>query len=270
MITLTRVHASYPPLRVLDGISLAIGRGERVALIGPNGAGKSSLLKVISGYLPAEGGGVEIKGTPVASLPPRQRARILSVVPQAPPPDIPYPAYDFVMLGRSATLPRFGGPAEADRDAVRRAMELTGTWHLRARPVPAMSGGERQRLALAMALAPDPEIILLDEPTSHLDLRHRAALTALLVRLNEARRITLVMAVHDLTLASQFFPRVVLLAGGRKLADGSPPEVLTPPLLEAAYHCPVRIHPLPDGQGMCVLPSIDADAAIGKENHCVP
>ena len=262
MIRLSHVYASYPPLRVLDDLSLDIGRGELVAVIGPNGAGKSSLLRAISGYLRAERGTVEIAGAPVAGLSPRQRARTLSVVPQDIPREIPYPAYDFVMLGRSALLPRFRGPAEADRAAVEHAMRRTGTWDLRQRPVPAMSGGERQRLALAMALAPEPEIILLDEPVSHLDLWHRAELAHLLTRLNRERRLTLVMAVHDLTLASQCFPRVVLMANGRKLADGPPQEVLTPPVLEAAYQCPVRVVPLPGRQGVCVLPVMAAETEM--------
>ncbi|MCL1922079.1 MAG: ABC transporter ATP-binding protein [Kiritimatiellaeota bacterium] len=254
MIALTRVNAAYPPIQVLHDISLGIGRGERVALIGPNGAGKSSLLKVISGFLPATHGTVAIGGRAVAAIPPRRRAQTLAVVPQDIPCDVPFSAYDFVMLGRSATLPRFGGAAAADRDAVRNAMQLTETWPLRQRPVAAMSGGERQRLALAMALAPDPEVILLDEPTSHLDLRHRAELAHLLMRLNEERQITLVMAVHDLTFASQHFPRIVLMASGRILADGAPADVLAPLALEAAYNCPVRILPLPDSLGVCAVP----------------
>jgi len=256
MITLSHVNAAYPPLRVLSDISLHIGRGERVAIIGPNGAGKSSLLKAITGFLRIESGTVEVAGTPVADLPSVRRAQTLSVVPQDLPKDIPFSAYDFVMLGRSALLSRFRGPAEADRQAVEHAMRLTGTWDLRQRPVPAMSGGERQRLALAMALAPEPEIILLDEPVSHLDLRHRAELSHLLTRLNRERQLTFVMAVHDLTLASQCFPRVVLMANGQKLADGPPQEVLTPSLLEAAYQCPVHVLPLPDAHGVCVLPSL--------------
>jgi len=254
MINLSHVCASYPPLQVLHDISLHVGRGERVAVIGPNGAGKSSLLKAITGFLRAERGTVEIAGSPVATLTPCQRAQTLSFVPQDIPKDIPYSAYDFVMLGRSARLPRFGGPAEIDHEAVKHAMQLTETWALRQRPVPAMSGGERQRLALAMALAPEPEIILLDEPVSHLDLRHRAELTHLLTRLNHERQLTLVMAVHDLTFASQCFPRIVLMAEGRKLADGTPQDVLTPPVLEIAYQCPVRILSLPDNLGVCVMP----------------
>jgi len=257
MIALADIHAGYPPVRVLNDITLDVARGERVALIGPNGAGKSTLLKVISGLLPPERGTALVGGVPVAALPPRRRAQALSVVPQDIPPDIPYTALDFVMLGRSALLPRFRGPSADDLRAAEQAMSLTGTWPLRQRPVSAMSGGERQRLALAMALAPGPEVILLDEPTSHLDLRHRAELTRLLIRLNEERRLTLVMAVHDLTLASQCFPRIVLMAAGRVLADGPPGDVLTPDALEAAYGCPVRVMALPGGQGVCVVARAD-------------
>ena len=135
-------------------------------------------------------------------------------------------------------------------------MTLTETWHLRRRPLPEMSGGERQRLALAMALSSQPEIILLDEPTSHLDLRHRAELMRLLTRLNRERQTTLLMVVHDLTLASQFFPRIVLFGRGRKLADGTPAEVLRTDVLEAAYDCPVSVIPLPGLSATCVLPRL--------------
>ena len=183
-------------------------------------------------------------------------ARLLAVVPQEIARDIPYTAHDFVLLGRTASLPRFGGPDAQDFAAVQEAMTSTETWSLRQRPLPEMSGGERQRLALAMALAARPEIILLDEPTSHLDLRHRAEMMSLLTRLNREHQLTVLMVVHDLTLASQFFPRLVLLSEGRKLADGTPAEVLKPDLLEAAYTCAVSVIPLPEASALCVLPRI--------------
>lgn len=257
MITLSHVTAAYGTDTVLSDFSLHISRGEMVALVGPNGAGKSSLLRVVTGLLPVREGAVLVAGAPVARLHARERARLLAVVPQEIARDVPYTAHDFVLLGRTASLPRFGGPSQQDIDAVREAMALTETWELRQRPLPEMSGGERQRLALAMALAAQPEIILLDEPTSHLDLRHRAELMRLLTRLNRERRTTVLMVVHDLTLASQSFPRLVLMHGGRKLADGAPPQVLRPAVLEAAYHCPVSVIPLPGEEATCILPRLD-------------
>ena len=255
MITLAHVTAAYRAETVLHDLSLRVARGELVALVGPNGAGKSSLLRVITGLLPARGT-VRVAGTDIAKLCPRARARLLAVVPQEIARDIPYTAHDFVLLGRTASLPRFGGPSAQDFEAVREAMALTETWGLRQRPLPEMSGGERQRLALAMALAGQPEIILLDEPTSHLDLRHRAEMMRLLTRLNRERQVTILMVVHDLTLASQFFPRLVLLGEGRKLADGTPSDVLRPEILEAAYACPVSVIPLPEVGATCVLPRL--------------
>ena len=135
-------------------------------------------------------------------------------------------------------------------------MELCDVSHLAERPITEMSGGERQRLALAMALAARPEIILLDEPTSHLDLRHRAEMMRLLTRLNREKQTTVLMVVHDLTLASQYFPRLALLGSGRILADGAPADVLRPDVLEAAYACRVSVFPLPGASATCVLPRL--------------
>jgi iron complex transport system ATP-binding protein len=255
MIKLEHVTASYGDSRVVDDVSFHIARGEMVALVGPNGAGKSSLLRVITGLLPAQGS-VQVSGVDTARLCPRARAKLLAVVPQEIARDIPYSAYDFVLLGRTASLPRFGGPVAEDNQAVQNAMTLTETWHLRQRLLPEMSGGERQRLALAMALAACPEIILLDEPTSHLDLRHRAEMMRLLTRLNRERETTVLMVVHDLTLASQFFPRLILLSDGRKVADGTPADVLRQDVLEAAYACRVSVIPLPDVSATCILPRL--------------
>lgn len=256
MIELEQVTACYGDTRVVRAVSLRIARGEMAALVGPNGAGKSSLLRIITGLLPVREGSVRLAGTDANRLCPRARARLLSVVPQDIASDIPYTAHDFVLLGRTASLPRFGGPASEDFNAVQEAMTLTETWPLRQRPLPEMSGGERQRLALAMALAARPEVILLDEPTSHLDLRHRAEMMRLLTRLNRERQTTILMVVHDLTLASQHFSRLALLADGRKLADGPPGDVLRPSVLEAAYGCPVSVIPLPGTTATCILPRV--------------
>jgi len=254
MITLSHVSASYRSELVLDDLSLQIACGERVAVVGPNGAGKSSLLRVITGLLPAKGG-VQLAGRDIQHLAPRERARLLSVVPQDIANDIPYRAHDFVLLGRTASLSRFGGPSLEDQQAVEEAMTLTETWELRHRALPEMSGGERQRLVLAMALASRPKILLLDEPTSHLDLRNRAEIMRLLTKLNREQHTTILMVVHDLTLASQYFDRIILLNKGRKIADGSVAEVMNPSLLEVAYNCPVLVFPLPGTSVRCVVPS---------------
>ncbi|HRR32478.1 MAG TPA: ABC transporter ATP-binding protein [Kiritimatiellia bacterium] len=255
MIHLEHIHAAYNGQPVLNDVSLHLGRGERAALVGPNGAGKSSLLRVITGQLPAQGSR-RIAGNDPAHLGAKDLAKRLAVVPQDIPLDIPFDAYEFVLLGRTAYLPRFSGPSEDDHAAVKDAMTLTNTWYLRRRPLPAMSGGERQRLALAMALAARPEILLLDEPTSHLDIRHRMDLMALLLRLHRELQMTLLMVVHDLTLTSQFFPRIVLLGQGAILADGAPANVLRPDLLQTAYGCPVSVIPLPEFAATCVLPTV--------------
>jgi iron complex transport system ATP-binding protein len=255
MITLSHVSASYCSETVLDDLSLHITCGERVAMVGPNGAGKSSLLRVITGLLPAKGM-VQVAGTDIQCLTPRDRARLLSVVPQDIANDIPYRARDFVLLGRTASLPRFGGPSLEDLQAVEEAMMLTETWELRHRALPEMSGGERQRLALAMALAARPKILLLDEPTSHLDLRNRAEIMHLLTKLNREQHTTILMVVHDLTLASQYFDRIILLNQGRKIADGSVAEVMDAGILETAYNCPILVFPLPGTSARCVVPGV--------------
>ena len=253
MIRLNHITASYQSTPVISDLSLTIRRGERVALVGPNGAGKSSLLRVITGHLKSQGE-VHIAGHNIAQLRPRARARLMATVPQETSSALPLAAYDFVLLGRTACLSRWRGPTDLDHTAVQQAMRLTETWDLRHRPFAEMSGGERQRLALAMALAGNPEIILLDEPTSHLDLRHRAELMRLLLQLNRDQQTTILMVMHDLTLASQFFPRIILLSQGHLVADGSPGAVLQPTTLTQAYGCPVRVIPVPDSGATCVLP----------------
>lgn len=255
MITLEHITARYREEVVLRDLALHVARGEMVALTGPNGAGKSTLLRVVTGLLPADGR-VRVAGADIRKLGARDRARLLSVVPQDIASDIPFTAHDFVLLGRTASMPRLSGPSREDRQAVQDAMTLTDTWHLRQRPLPEMSGGERQRLALAMALATRPKIILLDEPTSHLDLRHRAEMMRLLTALNREQQTTILMVVHDLTLASQFFSRIVLLSDGRVLADGAVADVMRPDLLEAAYACPVSVIPLPGTAAACILPRL--------------
>lgn len=252
-IELDGVTAGYGHAPVLRDVSLRVERGGCVALLGPNGAGKSSLLRVISGQLAVARGVVRLNGRVLADYSPRQRARLLTCVSQELDRDLPYSAGEYVMLGRTPWLPLVGGISGKDRESVREAMEWTETLALADRPFGQMSGGERQRLTLAMALAGEPQILLLDEPTSHLDLRHGSDFLRLLLRLNREKGITIVTVVHDLTLASQFFPRLILMDEGRIVADGISSEVLREDRISAVYHCPVKTMPVDRSGAICVL-----------------
>ena len=202
----------YGQVVALDGVSVRIAPGERVAVAGPNGAGKTTLLKALRGDDTA-------------------------VVPQTIPADLPLRARDFVMLGRTANLSPWRAPSRADEEAVDRALAATDTTTLAGRRMDAVSGGERQRLALALALATEAPCLLLDEPTAHLDFRRRDELFALLARLGR----TVVMAIHELPFDTDFFTRVILMSAGRIVADGAPDDVLTEANVSAAYGVPVSL-----------------------------
>ena len=202
----------FGPIVALDGVSVRIADGERVAVVGPNGAGKTTLLKALCG-----------DGT--------------AVVPQTVPADLSMHARDFVMLGRTANLSPWRAPARADEEAVDRALAAVDATALAARRMDAVSGGERQRLALAMALATEAPCLLLDEPAAHLDFRRRDELFALLARLGR----TVVMAIHELPFDADFFSRVILMSAGRIVADGAPDDVLTETNISVAYGVPVSV-----------------------------
>ncbi len=253
MIELQNIDFSYGAKRVLREISLSIGQGESVALTGANGAGKTTLLKVISGALRSEGE-VHLFGRSIHTIPGRERAACIAIVPQNLDAGIPLNGHEFVMLGRTRRLPRFGAPTRNDCIAVEEAMASTATLELAQRLLADMSGGERQRLALAMAFAAQPRIILLDEATAHLDLHHRAEIMRLLREMNRERGVTVIMAAHDLALAGRYFDRLIMLREGEVLKDGSPPEVLNEPTLRQAYGCTVRVVQLPEGLGTAIVP----------------
>jgi iron complex transport system ATP-binding protein len=253
MIELRNINAAYSENQVLKSVSLRINQGDITALTGANGAGKTTLLKVISGVMRCDGD-VFINGSMLHLMSGYERAGIMAIVPQNIPSDIPLDGYDFVMLGRTHRLRRFAQPQREDHEAVREAMASTSTLELGDRFLHEMSGGERQRLALAMAFAAHPRIILLDEATAHLDLHHRAGIMRLLREMNREKNITVIMAVHDLTLASRYFDRLIMLKEGSVISDGTPGEVLREDILNSAYGCPVRVVHLPDDLGAAIVP----------------
>ncbi|MHB8891363.1 MAG: ABC transporter ATP-binding protein [Candidatus Limnocylindrales bacterium] len=212
---------------ILRDVSLRLDPGERVALIGPNGAGKSTLLRVLAGTLRPTSGHVELGGVPLASLERSEVARRLAVVPQQTALPFAMRVEEVVALGRLPHEDPLRGTRPADRAAVAAAIERVGLGHLLGRDARELSLGERQLVLLALAVAQEAPVLLLDEPTVHLDLRHQVEAMELLKDLNERDGTALVAVLHDLGLASHFFPRLVLIAHGRILADGTPDEVLT-------------------------------------------
>lgn len=241
-ISINDLTVGYHGAPVIRNLSLDIAVGERVAILGPNGAGKSTLFRALTGLLQPHAGCVMLHGHPVRQTPAVERARLIAMVPQELDTSLPFTAGELVMMGRTATLGRWTPPSRTDHRLVAEAMELTGTRHLQTRSFREMSGGERQRVAIAMALAAQPQIILLDEPTSHLDMNHRLEILLLIERLNREQKMTILMIGHDLNLAAEYFPRLVLLQEGRLVADGSPEVVLTPVTLRTVYQCDVAIY----------------------------
>jgi iron complex transport system ATP-binding protein len=232
-LAIDRVSVRYGARLALRPVMLSLARGELVALVGPNGAGKSSLLKAIAGLVP-HAGSVSLDGEKLAPLPPRERARKLAYLPQTPAAHWPMRTADLIALGR---LPhrRLGEPeSPADREALRWAMEQTGTTQLAARRVDELSAGELTRVLLGRALAVRAPVLLADEPVASLDPYHQLSIIDVLAAC--ARRGALVVVVlHDLALAARFCTRIVLLSDGEVAGDGTPDEVLSERAIEAHY-----------------------------------
>jgi iron complex transport system ATP-binding protein len=229
---------------VLEGLTLGVHGGEWLALIGPNGAGKTTALRAAAGHVQYTGS-VQIGGREVARLSPRELARELAVVPQAPATPPILTVADYVMLGRTAHIPYFGRESPADFVAVASALRRLELDALSERPLASLSGGERQRAVLARALVQEADVLLLDEPTTALDIGRQQVVLELVDRLRGELGLTVVAAMHDLTLAGQFADRLVLLSGGRVAAEGRPADVLTE--WRIAEHYRARVDVRADG-----------------------
>jgi iron complex transport system ATP-binding protein len=237
--------------RLLDGVDLEVARGEWVCILGPNGAGKTTLVRVLAG-LTAHTGRVVIAETDVARLRPRARSRLVALVPQSPvvPPGMP--VVDYVLLGRTPHIPAFGTERTQDYAVVERVLARLALGSLRHRRLDSLSGGERQRAVLARALVQETPVLLLDEPTTALDIGHQQEVLDLVDDLRHEHTLTVLSTMHDLTLASQYADRLVLLAGGRVVAEGKAHEVLDEDLLREHYGVNVRI--VHDESGLAIVP----------------
>lgn len=254
MLEIQSLCVKYGQRRVLEDITLSVQPGEILVVAGPNGAGKSTLIRAVSGVLPVDSGRVVIQGKELLSLPAGERARNLAVVPQARNLPGAFTVYESVLLGRTPYLGWIGQPRPADHERVKRAMERTSTLELSTRRVGELSGGEQQRVLLARALAQDTPVLLLDEPTTHLDLQHQSRLLNLVRALASERKIAVLMVLHDLNLAGLYADRVALLVNGRIRAYGSPQEVLTEETLTQAYKVPVHVMPHPEYGSPLIIP----------------
>ena len=237
-----KVSASYHDSPVLREITFSLRPGEMVAVIGPNGAGKTTLLRVLAGLKSPASGTVRLLGDDITRISSNRRARLLAVVPQELQVPVAFTVEELVMIGRTASMNRWAHPSPADFEAVERAMTYTDVADLRKHPVTELSGGEKQRAAIALALAQEPEIILLDEVTSHLDLNHQIEIMLIIERLNTEKNVTVVMTSHNLNIAAECCKRLLLLDGGRLAADGAPSEVLREDLLKRVFRCDVRVN----------------------------
>ena len=219
---------------LLDSVDLQADRGEFLGLIGPNGAGKSTLLRAISGILGYREGTVRLEGADLKSLSSKDIAAGLALVPQIAPYTHGFTSIELVLMGRYPHLGRFQIEGREDERVAREAMRLTETEQFADRTLDTLSGGERQRVFVSRALAQQPRVLLLDEPTSNLDVLHQLKVLDLVRQLVDDG-LTAVAAIHDLNMAARYCDRLVLLSGGRVLAEGSPEEVLTPETMESAF-----------------------------------
>lgn len=229
-VSLRDVGVSLGRTPVLGGVGFDVTGGEWVGVIGPNGAGKTTLLRAIAG-LAASTGDVLVNGVRAGAVPARVLARHVAYVPQEPNLPPAMAVGDYVLLGRTAHVPYFGVEKAADFDVVRKVLADLDLETVAHRPLDELSGGERQRAVLARALAQQGRVLLLDEPTRALDLGHQHRVLELVDRLRRERALTVLSAVHDLTLAAQFPDRLLVLAHGRLVASGTPEEVLTEDLI---------------------------------------
>ena len=248
------VRVRIKKAELLSGVSIDVQPGEWLSVIGPNGAGKSTLLRVLAGVLTCTGA-VEISGTTLQSIPPRERARLVSWVPQTPTVPTGMSVLDYVLLGRTPHLSPLSAPSRNDIAIAGNIIDELDLALLASRSIETLSGGELQRVAIGRALVQDTPIILLDEPTSALDLGHQQDVLRLLDRLRRDGERTIISTMHDLTLAGWFADRLVMLAEGRIVAEGSAISVLTPEHIEKHYRAAVTVTNV-DG-AVLVAPRID-------------
>jgi len=245
IIKVKDLHFAYADKRVLDGVSFDIVNQEFLSVIGPNGSGKTTLLKLLYGYLPPQKGSIHLAETPISQIKKGDLAKKIGVVSQIPQFQFEITALQLVLMGRSPHMGLLAFEGKEDLEIAHEAMVLTDVADFKARSLFSLSGGEFQRVMIARALAQKPEIMLLDEPTSYLDIKHQINICGLLKRMNRDRGITIVSVFHDINLASHFSDRIVVMKAGRIQGVGTPEDVIRKELLESVYDCPLYVDKSP-------------------------
>lgn len=245
ILTLEQVECGYPSGFQLGPLSFSLQKGDFTAIIGPNGSGKSTLFKSIVGDLTLQSGSVRFKGESMRRLTPKERARRIAVVSQEKGVSA-ITVEEYVLMGRIPFQESFGFfYSRKDRMRVDQSIEQVGISHLRNQYITELSAGQLQMVTIASALAQEPQLLLLDEPTSHLDITHQIQLMNLLQEMNDDHGLTILMILHDLNLAGEYCDRLLLMNEGRLIKQGTPQEVLTYSLLESVYQTPVVVQPSP-------------------------
>jgi len=241
VLQITELCCGYHETEVVHGVSLSVRAGEMLGIIGPNGSGKTTLLRTASGILQPFGGTVLLEGEDLHRMTTSDVARRLAFVAQDILVDFSFTVREIVMMGRTPHLGRLGWETRRDLDAAERATKFLDVNHIANRPITEISGGERQRVFIAMALAQEPKLLLLDEPTSHLDINHQVGIMDLIRRMNDEEGVSVLLVSHDLNLAAEYCDRLVLLGKGSIVMTGTPEEVLTEENIKEVYSTSVRL-----------------------------
>ena len=261
MVELGAVTVRFDGRVAVDAVTASVGRGEWVGLIGANGAGKTTLLKAVAGLVDHDGE-VRVGGKSSAGLGRRERARSVAYVPQSPELPADMSVFDYTLLGRTPHIAYLAVESRTDLARCTDLLDRLGLAMLADRPLATLSGGERQRVVLARALAQEAPVLLMDEPTSALDLSHRMEALEIVDELRREWHLTVVSALHDLTLAGQFADRLLLMADGTVAAFGTPAEVLDETVLGEAFRCSVRIIRTDDGE-LVIVPRRTSPRRVG-------
>lgn len=260
-----KISCSYGDTEILHGVSFSVEKGEFLGIIGPNGSGKTTLLKAITRALSLSQGEITLNSQSIESYTIRELARRIAVVPQETEAFFDFSVRDVVLMGRTPYLGRFQIEGESDLEIAEEALKMTHLKEIADKPITALSGGEKQRVLIARALTQKPEILFLDEPTSHLDINYQLEILELVKSLSKERGITVVAVLHDLNLASEFCERLLLLKGGILQQDGAPSEVITTANIRRIYgtNVIVRKHPI-TGRPYVISGSFRSPSSLDK------